>query len=213
MAKKDRSKSFTDKPKVTPRVRKDSFATNLLGSLFVDAGTDVISYIIMDVLVPAAKDTIRDIVTQGIEMMLFGQTSGRNSRRSSPGDNKRSRGGGTIVSYGNYYRDNEDSRGQHRGGRQRSRKEVARNPSQLGRLSSVIFDFRDEASEVLDFLIDVRDEYSQVSLADFYDVVGLSGYSEYTDNLWGWRDNLGEAHISEVKDGFIVDFPEPSRLE
>ena len=56
-----------------------------------DAG-NVKSYILMDVLVPAVKKAISDIVTNGIDMLLYGET----------GVHKRN-GASSKVSYRSYY--------------------------------------------------------------------------------------------------------------
>lgn len=60
---------------------------------------NVKSYILMDVLVPAIKKAISDIVTNGIDMILYGET-GRTRKASS----------GTKVSYGKYYDREPDRR-------------------------------------------------------------------------------------------------------
>ena len=47
--------------------------------------SNVKSYIIMDVLVPAIKKAVSDIVTDGISMILYGGTGGNRSKGSSSG--------------------------------------------------------------------------------------------------------------------------------
>ena len=48
------------------------------------------------------------------------------------------------------------------------------------------------------------DTYGAVSVADFYEMVGITG--EYTDNNYGWTD-LRSAYVSRTRDGFIIRFP------
>ena len=57
------------------------------------------SYILMDVLVPAVKKAISDIVTNGIDMILYGET-GRTKKN----------GTASKVSYRSYYDKRDDRR-------------------------------------------------------------------------------------------------------
>ena len=47
--------------------------------------SNVKSYVFMDVLVPAIKKAISDIVTDGVDMILYGE-SGRKGRKRSEGN-------------------------------------------------------------------------------------------------------------------------------
>lgn len=60
--------------------------------------TNVKNYILMDVLVPAIKKAVKDIVTDGVEMILYGSTGRRDKK---PGSN---------VSYARYYDRREDDK-------------------------------------------------------------------------------------------------------
>ena len=43
-----------------------------------------------------------------------------------------------------------------------------------------------------------------VSVADFYDLVGVSG--NYTDNKYGWTD-IRNASVIHVRDGYMIKLP------
>lgn len=191
-------RNIPNRPAVTPRVRKQTFVSKMRSTFLGDDAGSVFRYVVMEVLIPAAKETIQDIVTKGIEMLLFGQSTGRDRKSSG-------RGRGTVISYGNYYRGTRSVAPDRHS-------EALRSPGFRSRLSTVVFDYEAEAEEILDFLVDLIEEYSQVSVADFYEVAGLSGYSEYTDNSWGWT-NLSRARIVRTRDGCEIDFPEPRRLD
>ena len=64
---------------------------------------NVKSYIIMEVLVPAVKKAISDIVTNGIDMILYGET-GRTKKNSTA----------SKVSYGKFYDRDSDRRRDYR---------------------------------------------------------------------------------------------------
>ena len=57
------------------RVKKKSGISKLKDNLISEDVDNVKSYAITDVLIPAAKKAISDIVTNGIDMILYGETS------------------------------------------------------------------------------------------------------------------------------------------
>lgn len=143
---------------------------------------NVKSYILLDIFVPAIKKAISDIFTNGIDMLLYGD-SGRN-RRKSPADR---------VSYNRSY------------DRAYDRRDYASSRNRTGySYDEIILDNRGEAEAVLDGMYDVLDTYGMVRVADFYDLVGVTG--NYTDNNYGWT-NLQNASIVRVRDGFIIKLP------
>jgi hypothetical protein len=48
------------------------------------------------------------------------------------------------------------------------------------------------------------DTYGIVSVADFYDLVGITG--NYTDNKYGWN-NIHSASIVRVREGYMIKLP------
>lgn len=143
---------------------------------------NVKSYILLDIFVPAIKKAISDIFTNGIDMLLYGE-SGK-SRRKSPVDR---------VSYNQRY------------DRAYDRRDYTSTRSRSGySYDEIILDNRGEAEAVLDGMFDVLDTYGMVRVADFYDLVGVTG--NYTDNNYGWT-NLSNASIVRVRDGFIIKLP------
>ncbi len=176
---------------VTPRKKS-------LGKRFVDsfAGGDdaqsVISYVILEVVVPATKDMIAEGASQFVEGLLFGD------RRPS------ARRPGTRTGYTNYS--------------QYSRSSTPRRdePREVTKLSRARFDFaelvistRVEAQQVLDAMYEALEKYRAISVADFYDLVGMS--SQHTDNKWGW-ESLNSVRIIRVGGGYILDLPKPEPL-
>lgn len=118
----------------------------------------------MDVLLPGIKKGISDIVTTGIQMLLYGEKG----RGSSAG----------RVSYKSYY----DRGGTNYSDAYRS---STRNRTVGHNLDDIVVESRGEAEEVLIRLDELISHYGQASVADFYDLVGVTG--SYTDNNWGGR--------------------------
>lgn len=156
--------------------------------------TTVVDYILYDVLVPAAKNTISDMVVGGIEMLLFGERRGRSMSRDR---------GRSYVNYSNYSRREEE--------RSRDRRKVERR-GESRRLynDDIILDTRSEAELVIDRLLDIIDDYGAASVADLYALVGID--SEYTDNKYGWT-NLSMASVSRCRDGYILNLPKAYEID
>ena len=75
--------------------KKKSFGKKIQEDFLGDDTRSVGSYIFMDVLIPALKDLIYDMITGSAEMSLFGTSGGR--RRSSKSSSK------GRTSYEGYY--------------------------------------------------------------------------------------------------------------
>lgn len=148
-----------------------------------DAG-NVKSYIIMDVLIPAIKKAISDIVTNGIDMMLYGET-GR-SKKKSPA---------SKISYRSYYESDNERRRDYGSVRTRSTYEY----------DDIVLDSRGEAESVLASMDEVVETYGMVSVADLYEMVGVQG--SYTDNKYGWTKNIRNASVVRVRDGYLLKLP------
>ena len=144
---------------------------------------NVKSYILMDVLVPAIKKAISDIVTNGIDMILYGET-GRTRKASS----------GTKVSYGKYYDREPD--------RRRDRSISSRGGYDY---DDIVFETRGDAKKVLDSMNDIISQYGVVSVLDLYDLADVST-DNYAANKYGWTDISGCKAI-RVRDGYILKLP------
>lgn len=69
----------------------------ILVRIFGDNTKSVGHYILWDVLIPASKNTITEMISNGIEMLLYGEPRG-NIRRDR---------GRSYVSYTGYYKDRD----------------------------------------------------------------------------------------------------------
>lgn len=151
-----------------------------------DAG-NVKEYVFMDVLIPAMKKAISDIIKDGVDMILYGETRKRSSSS-----------GASYVSYRSYS-DRFDPDGNTRR-RSRSAYDYA----------DIVLETRAEAEEILDCMSELIDTYDSVSVADLYDLVGISG--NYTDNKYGWT-NLRNAGVVHVRDGYLLQMPKAHPLD
>ena len=158
-----------------------------LGDMFIsEDASKVKSYILMDVLVPTIKKAISDIVKNGVHMILYGEVGQSNKRTYA-----------STVSYRDYY-DN--------GGRGASRfDDTPRARTRVGyNFDDIILETRGEAEEVLSSMDELIETYGSVSVADMYDLVGIS--CEYTDNKYGWK-NIRTAEPVRVRGGYMLKLP------
>lgn len=162
-----------------------------LTDIFIsEDAVNVKSYIFMDVLVPAIKKAISDIVTDGIDMILYGGSGGRRRDGGARSSNK--------VSYRSYY-DSRDSRREE-------------SYSNVGRFDydDIIYRSRGDAENVRIKMMDTIDRYGFVTVADMYEMSDLS--SPYTANKYGWT-SVRTAEAVRVKDGYILKLPKAMPID
>ena len=158
-------------------------------ALVSEDASSVKSYIIMEVLIPAFKKAVSDVVTNGIDMILYGET-GKSKRRS-----------GSKVSYTSYY-DRE---------RERERRRDYPRISGGFDYEDIILDSRGEGEAVLMQMDTVIDQYGSISIADLYDLVGIPN-DNYQNNNYGWTD-LRMATVKRTYDGYILKLPRAVSLK
>ena len=184
----------SEKKKIEPvvksgaKLRKKNELQKVAGSIISEDAKSVKSYILMDVLVPAIKDAIEDIVTNGIRMLLRGDTS---ARRSGPS------GGISHMSYNKAYD-------------RRDRSSLDR-PRGVMDFDDLILPTRYEAEEVLRSLDDLIETYRIVSVADMYEAAGIRDF-EYTARNYGWKD-IRRAEVVHVRNGYWLKMPNVSPID
>lgn len=178
--------------------QKPSTMKVIASSIFGEEIDNVGQYVLHDVLIPAAKEMVSDMVQSGIEMLLFGEKRSRGTKRD---------GNRSYVSYNSF----SGSRG-----RDRDRDRDDRRPAYSGRRNKsdyeeIVLERRAEAEEVLSNLSDLVIDYGQATVADLYDLVGITGGS-FTDTKWGWT-TLRDAEVKRMRNGYLVDLPKPRLLD
>lgn len=175
-------------------VRKQPAGKRLRESLGLEETRTVGDYLVWDVLLPAMKETIAEVVKKGIDVFLYGgsQESRSRNRRSS---------GKSYVSYEGYY-------GKRHNDRERMPSDrYERNRSDF---REFVFERRQDAEDVLSELCEIIDTYGIAKVSDFYTMVGESERN-FTDHSYGW-EALGNATVERVRDGWIVNLPKPISL-
>lgn len=164
------------------RHQKKSGIQKLTNVFVPDDVENVKSYIFEDIVVPAVKDIILDAVRAFL---------GVNNRSGSKGSTS------SKVSYRKYYEEN-------------NRRDYGETRARTGyEYDDVVVETRGEAEDVLARMDELIIEYGLVSVADLYDLVGISG--NYTDNKYGW-DSIRTASVVRVRDGYMIKLPRVKAL-
>lgn len=166
----------------TARTKKKSEVRKFTDVFISEDVNNVKSYILMDVLVPAIKKAISDIVTNGVDMILYGE-AGFNKKRSTV----------SKISYNKMFDDPRSSR----------------IHSERGRTGldydELIFDSRGDAEAVLSALEDIIAQFGVASVGDLYDLAQVST-TNYAINKYGWSD-LRSAEVIRARDGYMIKLP------
>jgi hypothetical protein len=150
-------------------------------------GPSVMQYVVLEVMMPAAKNLISDVVSQGIERMLYGDS--RPSRSSGrPGYTNYSRppGAGRSIPMSD------------------PRPALSRQARANHDFGEIILATRAEAEDVLEQLRELINQYEIATVSDLYQLVGHTG--EFTDDKWGW-DDLRSASIRPIRGGYLLNMP------
>lgn len=159
--------------------KKKSGIRKLSDTFLSEDVSNVKSYIFSEVLLPAAKKLVSDIVTNGTNMLLYGEI-------------KNKKGNSSKVSYSRYYDDRSRD----------YRSPVVRNNFDY---DEIIFETRGDAEAVLDAMYDILNQYKVISVAELYDLASITTHN-YTCNNYGWVDLRGSS-VVRVRDGYILKLP------
>ena len=161
--------------------KKKSGLSKIADEFISEDAKNIKSYVVGEVLIPSAKKIISEVVTNVVDMILYGGSRG-GTRRSTA----------DRVSYTSYSsRDNRNYRDTRSYGGGYS-------------YDDITLATRAEAEDVLLRMDEIMEQYGLVRVLDFYDLVGVTG--NYTDNKYGWL-NIRSAEIVRVRDGYKIKLP------
>lgn len=169
------------------RTQKKSELRKVMDIFISDDIHSVKNYIFDDVLVPAIKKAIDDIVSNGIHMLLYNGDK-RNGSRSTL----------SKISYNSISTQNK-------------RPELRANQVRNGfEYDNIIFDNRGDAEAVLSAMDEIVSVYDVVSVLDMYDLADYTT-TNYAAQRYGWKD-IHTARVVRVSDGYIIQLPRPIPL-
>lgn len=163
-----------------------------LADIFISEDiSNVKTYILMDVIIPAIKKAAYDVVTNGIDMILYGG-NGRGKTSSS----------GAKVSYRNYY-EQKNNTNNHRGSENVK-------PNNGFDYNDIVFNNRGEAEAVKQQMEDTITRYGVVTVADLYDMADLT--APFTSQKYGWM-SVANAEVRRERDGYVIKLPRAAALD
>lgn len=182
--------------------RKPSLMKRAKGVFLGGDSHSVKDYVLLEVIIPALKDTIADAVTGGIERMVFGENA-RPGRRSTRGYGP-AVGGNAFNNYAGISNRNMVVTG---GPFQNDPRQRQKHPT----IDDVIFPTRADAHAVLSGMFELLGEFEIVSISDFLELAGISG-NNYMDHKFGWTDLRG-VQVHRDRGGFILGLPPAEQIE
>lgn len=174
------------------KLRKRGVARTF-SDIFLTQDVDSVKhYILTDVIIPKVKDVIHDIGSEAWDSIWGIQGKSHGNTLASK------------VSYRDYYDKKRDNRepSRYSGGTYR---DYQRTP-----INDIVLDSRGEAEDVIERMYDIIATYGTVSVADLYELCGVS--CNYTDNRYGWTD-IRNASVVRVREGFLIKMPRPMPLD
>lgn len=182
--------------------RKTPLGKRLAETFIGGDAKSVAGYVVLEVLVPAAKDMIADAFSQGVERMIYGEVRST-SRRTGV------RPGGTNG-YTAYNRITQSNNKPRSGLDEFSKRDPSRKARSNHDFDEIVIATRVEADLVLQRMYDILEQYDTATVADLYELVGIT--PAYTDGKWGWSALPG-AGITRIREGYLLDLPKPEPVE
>lgn len=176
----------------TVKIKKQPFHKRIMSRFIADDAQSIGDFVIDEFVIPGLKNLFRDTFVGSLDRALYGTS--------------RARGRGTVGERGSL-RTRYDLIGEGRAeerGRSLSRESRARHD-----FDDVVLGSYQEAVEAIEAMIHRLDRYKSVSVADLYDLLGVTG--SFADRRWGWY-NLTGADVRQTRGGFLLDLPRPEPL-
>lgn len=165
-----------------------------LSDIFIEKDTkSVAQYIFSDVLVPSFKRMVSEAIKSGIDMLLYGNAADVN-RPTTPA---------SKISYNRFY-DGVPIR------EPVATEVLSPTRKETYDYNNIVLETRGDAEAVLMGMDDIIAKYETVSVADLYDLVGITG--NYTDYKYGWSD-IRSARVERVPNGYRIRMPKALPLD
>lgn len=177
---------------------KKGLFSRMGGALFGEDGLRGIArHVGREIIIPAIKNIIVDGFITGVTRAVYGDNSP--SHRSTGGYSA-SRG---YTNYSNRYNSGPSQT--------RPGDKYRENVRASNRVEEYVISDRNGAMDVLTSLGEIADKYNSVTVADYYDMIGVP--TEYTDNNYGWvLEDLSHVHVIAVRDGWVLNLPKARSL-
>ena len=167
-------------------------------NFFAEDMKGVGSYVVKDVLLPGIKRILSTAIKGAVDTAFYG-TGARFDDMRGP------RRPGQMVDYTqrNYF-DGRDQAYQNG--------PMVRTHSMS--TDNILFESYGEAQDVVHGLQQLISQYGVASVAQMYDLAGVSIMGDYTKHNYGWNSITSQnTRIIDTRDGYILDMPKALPLE
>ena len=166
-----------------------------------DDARSVGGYVMFDIVIPAVKDLVFEIITGGSQRALWGSASTRRPQAPPKSSIRTSVPGG--PSYIDYSGQSSPAQQGHR---------MSPAAQAQHNFDEIVVASRGEAEMILTRMCELVELYGVASVSDLYSMAGVTNPS-YVDNRWGWKD-LGSARVLRIpQGGYVFNFPRPVPIE
>lgn len=166
-------------------IKTSTFAKRLRASFVGDDKRGLGDYLIFDIIVPAVKNTLYDLITGGANRALYGTVRQNTQPGNQPGLGR--------INY------NQISK-VIVGGSQA----VQSGSKSASTYEDLLLPNRAQAELVLSRLDDIISQYNIATVTDLYELCSITG--NFVDDMWGWTDLRG-ADIRPARGGFLLQLP------
>lgn len=181
------------------KLRKKPLGRRFKEAMIGEDGRTVANHVLWDVIIPSSKTLARNAAMEVIDRALFGESGApRNGSVIS-----------TLAGRINYAGVSTSPRVTVSDPRDAIQAPARQAPrTTVGRVDyqDIVLGSRALAEETIDQMNELISRFGKVSIADLFDIVGITG--EFTDNAYGWQ-NLNGARVDRVPEGYILVLPRP----
>lgn len=188
-ANSDRSKvekSTESKVIAKATEKKNRTVYKALSDFVVSDIPEVWEHLVIDVVIPTAKSMLTDMVTQGIQSLLYGNSAPKTR--------------GSYVTYG--------SRSTSSYTRASSPVTSRSQTRSVDRIRDLEFESAQDLRDMLAFIAEVFDDREVLTVAELKEAAGLK--VSYVDDRWGWgREANFRSIVDRGRQVLLVPSPEP----
>lgn len=167
----------------------DAFISNERGNIK--------DHVIFDVVIPSIKNAISDVVSDGINMLLFGEKKKSSSKN------------GTITPYGSFWASSISNE------KKWNTDTETRKTSSLSRYSEACWETKEDAMIMLNCMSELIEATRCITVAQFYGLINDPDNFpiESVHNKWGWK-TLADVRTWKISEGrWGLTLPRPQRLD
>ncbi len=192
--KKELKKVITTQP---TKVKKGLLSRLITGIVGPEGLPGIGTYVNEEIVKPALRNIIYEGIESAVRMAIFKDGGGPPRGRYGSHSGVNRNGYRPNTNYASNYKSNSAEPAP-------TDRVIPRTAR--GGVDEYVITDRYDAAHVLTSLTEYADMYDSVSVADYYDLIGVP--TQYTDNNHGWTmDSITRARVVPTRGGYVIKFP------